>query len=123
MLPTIAEADRAAESARRAADLLKHVAPTGFADPRDRNELIVACEFTELFARKVRLARAAGFGPRDLPASEHRPERLSRASDAFAQCWLARNKLSGLRDILDALAVVADDLYPPDQPMADAPNP
>jgi hypothetical protein len=123
MLPTIAEADRAAESARRAADLLKHVAPTGFADPRDGNEFIIACEFTELFARKVRLARSAGFSGRDLPASGHWPERLPRASDAFAQCWRARNKPSGLRDILNALAVIADDLCPPDQPMADAPNP
>jgi len=122
-LPAIDEAEGAAESAGRVQRRLESLVPPAVPDPRDVTELTLACEFTELFARKVRLARSAGFSPRNLPASADWPARLSRASDAFARCWLARNKPSGLRDLLNALAVVADDLCPPDQQMADAPNP
>ncbi|MDO8632371.1 MAG: hypothetical protein Q7R41_17955, partial [Phycisphaerales bacterium] len=49
--------------------------------------------------------RAAGFRPPDPsgvdPAAWE--ERLSLAAREFADCWRARNKPSGLRDILDAL--------------------
>jgi len=136
-LPAIDEAEGAAEAAGRALRRLESLVPPGGSDPRDVTELTLACLLTELFAEKVkyaraRQARAAGEmksrragSPRGLstPDRSDWPERLSRASDAFARCWRARNKPSGLRDILNALAVVADDLCPPGQPMADAPNP
>jgi hypothetical protein len=118
-LPSIDDADRSAESARRAIEILKRIEPTDVADDRDRDELIVACRFTELFAGKIRLLRAAsGMQSRSAGSSRDSSgfdpaaweERLSFAAQEFADCWCARNKPSGLRDILDALDTLRSDI-------------
>jgi hypothetical protein len=127
-LPRLGQAEQAFDAAQIALTRLRSVHASSGDQSRDLRELTLACEFAALFAEKVRharasQARAAGFSPRDLPASGHWSERLSHAARDYAQSWNARNKPSGLPDILNALAAVADDLGPPDQPMADAPNP
>jgi hypothetical protein len=111
-IPSIDDADRAAESARDAIAFLERIAPAAFADPRDRDELIVACRFTELFADKVRVMRAAGFSTRDPSGVDPAAwkKRLSFAAREFADCWRARNKPSSLRDILDALDNLRSDV-------------
>jgi len=123
-LPAIDEAEGAAESAGHALRRLESLVPPALSDPRDVTELTLACLFTELFAEKVKDARAGPLraacgmksrraaSPRGLSA-RHRSdwsERLSHAARDYAQSWNARNKPSGLRDILDALVVVADDI-------------
>ena len=117
-LPALEDADQAANSARRAADLLRHTDSTAFVDPMARNELIVACEFTDLFADKVRLVRGEKPTIRT-PAPEDSTDRmwidflmddLKVKREKFADCWSFRNKPSGLMDIRRALANVCDDV-------------
>jgi hypothetical protein len=82
------------------------------ADEQDIAELLVGCEFTRLFADRVRLARAlTGDGAAgDVGTGTDWIERLNALREKVAVCWMARNKPSGLADIRRALARVADDL-------------
>ncbi len=104
-LPTLDEAEHAAESAGRAVQLLERLQPSSFHHSQDQDELLVACRFTRLFADKIRQIRAAGFSPRGAsrPADVDWNDRLTDAAQALVACWTARNKPSGLGDILSAV--------------------
>lgn len=105
-LPMIDQAEKAAVAARRCAAALE-TEKTG--DPRDGDELILACRFTEGFAAKVLHLRAAGQAL-DTECQELSPRDLPALSNKFAESWTLRNKPSGLGDILGALARVDPDL-------------
>jgi hypothetical protein len=113
--PTVEEAETAAESARSATLHFESLTSIDAIDPRDVAELTLACRFTELFAEKMIYARKGGH--------TQLADRLTAASLAYADSWRARNKPSGLRDILDALRFVANDMDPSRRQMARPPNP
>jgi len=113
-LPTAEDAEKAVQSARNA---IRHFESLMSNDPlvsRDVAELILACRFIELFAEKFNYHRTNRTGI---------AERLAAAALGYADSWLARNKPSGLRDILHALRLVADDLDPSHGQMAEHLNP
>lgn len=114
-LPTAEGAERAAESARSAMRRFETLTSIDPIDPRDIAELTLACRFTELFAEKMICARQGGH--------TQFADRLTAAALAYADSWRARNKPSGLRDILDALRLVANDMDPSRGQMAKPPNP
>ncbi len=108
-LPTIEEAVRAAEAAGGARKRLEGIMATDPVRAQDYRELALACRFTQLFAVKVRLARdrrpqAAGSDGPDIPEAWSR--QLADAASQYADAWQARNKPSGLRDILTALSAI-----------------
>ncbi|MEK7730592.1 MAG: hypothetical protein AAB363_01920, partial [Planctomycetota bacterium] len=113
-LPTVEDAETAAESARLAVRRFESLTSIDAIDPRDVAELTLACRFTELFAEK---RNYEGAGRTDFA------DRLTAAALAYADSWRARNKPSGLRDILDALRFVANDMEPTRGQMASPPNP
>lgn len=84
----------------------------------DLEELAVACAFTEILADKLteavthsRSAAATPGNTEPMPPSEASAwgERIETVTERFAQCWMRRNKPSGLSDIITALAACADD--------------
>lgn len=89
-------------------------------DAGDIRELAIASTFSELCAEKMLFALRADEAydtRRKLSAVSHQPsasaswsEKLMQAGDAYAACWRARNKPSGLGDILQALSVAATDI-------------
>jgi hypothetical protein len=113
-LPTVEDAETAAESARSAVLRFESLTSIDAIDPRDVAELTLACRFTELFAEKMSYERA---GRTDFA------DQFSVAALAYSDSWRARNKPSGLRDILDALRFVANYMDHPRGQMARPPNP
>jgi len=114
-LPTAEDAECAAESACNAIRHFASLTSSDAIDPRDVAELTLACRFTGLFAEKILFARQSG--------QTDFADRLTAAGLAYADSWRARNKPSGLRDILDALRFVANDMDPSYGQMAGSPNP
>jgi hypothetical protein len=90
--PSLEEAESAAVYAVQAAEILQSW-PSGI----DRDELLTACQATELFRDKIRFAHGAS---RNLTSVG---ERIGIVRDGFAHCWNQRNKPSGLKDIVAAL--------------------
>ncbi len=88
-MPSLEEAEAAAICAGRANDLLK-----SFSSGIDGDELVTACQATQLFRDKVRFAHRVS-----LDSIEIR-ERIENVRDGFVQCWNKRNKPSGLKDIV-----------------------
>ncbi len=90
------------------------VAPAeGYID-HDLTELALACRFVELFAEKVAFAHLTRMAPASNPGVRKDgnawAEKLMEAANAYADCWRARNKPSGLHEILRALSAAADDV-------------
>lgn len=85
-------------------------------DRRDLAELRAASWFVELFVRKMNLAiptKNGSSGPMPTPASRTAwADEIEQASVAFADCWRARNKSSGLRDIQRAIKVLSSEERP-----------
>ena len=116
-LPSLDKASEAADAARATLRWFESVDRGTFADPCDLHELAVACRFSELLAEKVLFARsgrtAGSTGVGVLASEDDRgtwADELAEAIDAYAQCWRARNKPSGLNDIVKSLERVAGDL-------------
>jgi hypothetical protein len=113
-LPSQEEAHEACEHATAFRSWLEHLDTTCHCDVRDLAELALAARFTELFAEKVVLVHNTGRSADGAPATQrvrdHLAERIAQAADAYAQCWRARNKETGLDEILRALSAVAEDL-------------
>lgn len=89
-LPAVEEAEELSYAASRCGYRLRRSKTSELLACR---ELILACDFTECFARRVRAIRTGGkvrWG-----AASYLPE--------FKRNWLARNKPSGLQDIASAL--------------------
>ena len=124
-LPTLNQAEHAVDAAQIALKRLRSVHASSGAQSCDLRELTLACEFAALFAEKVVHVRAAGFGPRGRAGGDCSPrsERLKVLLPEYAAAWNVRNKPSGLRDILDALRFVANDMGPSPGQMAGHPNP
>ncbi len=110
-LPGISEAEQARSAAADFQRWAKSVSVNDGESRSDLDELRLAAQFTELFADRVAFARgnAPISGRSDLPR-----RRIASWKDALTECarsygdlWLARNKRSGLDDILDALRHVA----------------
>lgn len=99
-LPTIDAATAMREDAVDFLAWLDRQNRAAFNDPLDHDELAVAARFVELFAEKALFARRTH--PRDRQAWA---EALAHASNRYATNWRARNKSSGLADILAALSV------------------
>lgn len=87
--PSLEEAHAAANHAGRAIELL-----AAFPSGADRDELLVACYATQLFRDKVRLASNERI---DTQSARHH---ILEIAESFSKCWHARNKSSGLNDIL-----------------------
>jgi len=104
MLPTLEETDELGSAAEEARRWWQSPAAQG-ADPADARELAAACRFSELFAEKVRLARA------ERPI-EGWSDQVAQASREYCDVWRIRNKPSGLQDIRAALRTVADETRP-----------
>jgi hypothetical protein len=120
-LPSVDEADQSADASRQALRRLESMDRAHVTDFRDLDEWIVACRFCELFADKVRLAhqlRAASsstrtFGSGSRAAAERQfADHIAHATESYAACWRARNKPSGLPDVVAALAATARTLRP-----------
>ena len=81
---------------------------------QDLCELSVACRFTELFTVKATLAHLIGGGGDEIARAKAERTRwadqLAEAAQEYATCWRARNKESGLDEVLRALAAVADEI-------------
>ncbi len=117
MLPSANVAERCKEQSRKAIALLRQTSPADFADPIDREELLVACRFSELFAERIRFTHGAKGGDVEARSlgdgkSYNRAdwnEGLASVAQDFAGVWRLRNKPSGLHDILTALNKVRAD--------------
>ncbi len=116
-LPSRKEATDAHEHAAAFLSWHERLNANRVGDARDLSELALAALFTELFAEKVALVHEVrSLANRTSAATKTRNElagRIEEASEAFANCWLARNKETGLDDILRALSAVAKDLRCP----------
>lgn len=89
------------------------IATPGVARP-DLEELALAARFGELFADKVIFAHeteGTSSKFRETPGDRKTwSEEVTEAARAYADCWEARNKPSGLSDILAALSAAAADV-------------
>jgi hypothetical protein len=110
--------EAAAETRRFAGELRRwceRVVTTVGANSNDLRELALAARFTELFADKVAFAHhirtPASGGVRTRDDRHTWGEELMEASGAYADCWRAGCKPSGLDDILRALSSAADELH------------
>ncbi len=107
---------------RAACDAAKRGRPSGGATPaperaQDLADLAIGYAFTSGFVGKAEFARelASGTSDRAIPCMSQLASDLwilqTHGENArFAECWMARNKASGLMDIRRALARVADDV-------------
>jgi len=113
-LPSREAAHAAREHATAFLRWLGQAEATSGGDARDLAELTVAAHFMELFAEKIRLVHEAsgraGNAPSHRNACHDLAERVDQAADAYAACWRARNKETGLDDIRRALSAIAEDL-------------
>lgn len=103
--PAIPELDgiTAAEAeARSAAGLLRELEAG-----QDADEILTACLTTQLFAAKVHIARKSS-GPSRIAS-----DLVETIVNRFAREWQARNKPSGLSDILFAFQRIATELKAP----------
>ena len=111
--PTPEAAARAGQGASEFLRWCDRINQENIVDPRDLQELATACRFTGLLAEKITLAHRGKCGSGRFETSEQArrvwAEKLSEAGNAYAACWQARNKPSGLDDILRALSSAADD--------------
>jgi len=83
------------------------------ASSADITELMIACRFLDLLADKVDMAceEARGdSGASVQAAAAEWSNALTEAARDFAACWRARNKPSGLEDILRALSRTGEDM-------------
>ncbi len=111
-LPSLEVVEESNHYADEAQKWLSRVVPSNERSKADLRELATACRFQELFADKVTFAhhhRAANVGPTQKERDRWIGE-LAHAVRAYADCWLARNKPSGLDDVLAALSNAADDI-------------
>lgn len=97
-LPTLERADECTATADRCAQSLFR---SKFYDSLDRDELLLACRFMRVFADKVRSIRDADVDPLD----------LTDLLPTLQRNWLARNKLSGIPDIVQVLRGVESECY------------
>lgn len=113
-LPTRDEAAEAGYSAHEFQCWCERFRGSDSPDPHDLAELSLACRFTELFTEKIAFAHRATSPPTESQfVDEERHawgEKLMEAARAYAECWRARNKPSGLDDILRALTHASDDV-------------
>ncbi len=115
--PSLPTPDDAVEMRRCASDLrqwcARVIATPGVARP-DLEELALAARFGELFADKVIFAHeteGTSSKFRETPRDRNTwSEEVAEAGGAYAHCWHARNKPSGLSDILSALSAAAADV-------------
>ncbi len=115
--PSLPTLDDAVEMRRCASDLrdwCNSVAATPGVARQDIEELALAARFGELFADKVVFVHdtggtssKSGETPRDRNTWS---DEVAGAARAYADCWHARNKPSGLSDILAALSAAAADV-------------
>jgi hypothetical protein len=98
-LPPPAELDAAAQSADAAVRLLEQLPAHD-----DVNELHTACIATQLFVSRSRIARG------DANAVPDALDLLRNVAGRFVTEWSARNKPSGLSDVLTALDRVGSEL-------------
>ena len=101
-LPTTEAAEEASHFAKEFQRKIDEVAPGDTQTRRDFDELHLACRFTQLLAGKIAILHGAA--PGDWP------QQLIQAVNPYATLWNARNKPSGLSDILTALQNAADDV-------------
>lgn len=103
-LPKLEDAQKAAEFALIAPRRFESCGSRDF-DPRDIAELTLACRFTALFTEKVRGLHTPSPFQGEGGGESHTDVRdtIPELADAFARCWLARNKPSALQAILGAL--------------------
>ncbi len=113
-VPNINELDGAAETALSAIRRIDSMKANAVLTARDLAELSLACMFTELFAEKMNHKQ---------PASTDFSNRLAAAGRSYADRWRARNKPSGLMDIVNALRFVGEAVSRIPAQMADLPNP
>ena len=113
-LQSLREAERTEDAARELGQWCDRVISDPGACRQDIAELAVAAQFTELLARKVSLAHQVkagvteAFGMRE--SQRALADQLPAAADAYSDCWRARNKISGLNDILHALSSLREEL-------------
>lgn len=100
-LPAREVAQYAAEQSRCAIQSIAQIRPRS---NLDRDELVAACLATQLFSDKVVLARE-GHSPADIQ------DRIRQVAQAVAACWNARNKPSGLGDILTVFSRLEDEFF------------
>ncbi len=106
------------ESARQSANELRkwceRTITANGGDVRDLTELAIAARFTELFAEKMAIAHQLMECAKDSGSVPNQrrawADELPAAAAAYADCWRARNKPSGLDDVLQALSVAAQDV-------------
>lgn len=113
-LPSHEEATEAHEHATAFLNWVRGANANHVREARDLSELALAARFTQLFTEKVALIyEVRSLANRASASTKARNElaaRIEEASEAFAECWVARNKETGLDDILRALSAVANDL-------------
>ena len=103
--------ERAKTSAQKAQRCCEQLLSGTNRDSRDLGELVVACRFTDQLAGRVAMARQTGRISDDSTADRQAwADRLDEAANAYADCWRARNKPSGLNEILAALDKTADEV-------------
>ena len=96
-LPRPADAEKAAEAAGRARQILESKRPPDHVPAQDDRELALACRFTELFAQRV-----AGRHDRNWK------DALREAARCYSECWGARNKPLRLADVTAKLGRLAE---------------
>ncbi|UCE62355.1 MAG: family 20 glycosylhydrolase [Phycisphaerales bacterium] len=83
-------------------------------DCADLKELSVACAFSELVAEKLLFIRESRSSPEDYSRTHDErimwANRVVKAGGEYADVWTARNKTSGLDDILCAFSTTAEEL-------------
>ncbi len=77
---------------------------------QDSAELALACRFSALCDEKLRFAHALRDSPIEPLAIHDWAAGVEAAGRQFAELWQARNKPSGLQDILTALAAAIEDV-------------
>ena len=113
-LPGLEQAEQIKEFAQRASRHCERLASEVKGKSDDLEELAVACRFSELLADKIAVARRLGTtnrNPKTARADRQAwADRLAEAARVYADCWRARNKPSGLADVLGALAAAGDEI-------------
>jgi len=108
--------DQLRQVARAAAEVRRRcgAASAMAGEPRDLGELALAGGFTELLAEKLDFLHqrraAGGWSSVDRRARARWADRVGQIADDYGQAWTARNKPSGLADILAAVCACAQDI-------------